>query len=106
MVQWDALAFLYRHGTSLASADRISRLLGYRSDALSKALDTLTASGLVVRSRNSRGLRLYRLAGSIPALDELIGMADDRQGRLVLIEQLCQRALGTERRVQGGLHLA
>ena len=106
MVQWDALAFLYRHGTSLASAEQISRLLGYRSDSLFKALDSLTASGLVVRSRNSRGLRLYRLAGSVPALDELIGMADGRQGRLLLIEQLRQRAMGTERRVHGGLHLA
>ena len=106
MVQWDALAFLHRHGTSLASAEQLSRLLGYRSDALCKALESLTASGLVVRSRNSRGLRLYRLAGSVAALDELIEMADDRQGRLLLIEQLGQRARDLDRRVQGGLHLA
>jgi len=106
LVQWDALAFLHRHGTSLASAEQISRLLGYRSDALCKALDSLTASGLVVRSRNSRGLRLYRVAGSVPALDELIGMVDGREGRLLLIEQFGQRARGMDRRVQGGLHLA
>jgi DNA-binding MarR family transcriptional regulator len=105
LVQWDALAFLHRHGASLASAEQISRLLGYRSDALCKALDSLTASGLVVRSRNSRGLRLYRLAGSVAALDELIGMVNDREGRLLLIEQFGQRARGMERRVQA-LHLA
>src|ERR1700686_130722 len=78
LVEWDVLMFIYRHGTSLADVERLARLLGYKGAAVGVALDTLTSSGLVQRSRNSHGIRLYRVAAGIPeesrrcALEELM----------------------------------
>jgi DNA-binding MarR family transcriptional regulator len=112
LVQWDVLAFIYRHGTSLASAEQIGRLAGYPKAAVGAALDLLTSTGLVKRSRNSRGARLYRFAAAVPgdsrqrALGELIPMAEQREGRLLMIGYLRQTAAGRERRDRGGLHLA
>ena len=110
LAEWDVLAFVYRHGTSLAGAERIASLLGYSKAAVGSALDSLTAKGLVQRSRNSSGVRLYQFIGAAPgappqlALDELMKVAEERPGRLLLIKHLKQAAAGNNQR--GGLHLA
>ena len=110
VAEWDVLVFIYRYGTSLASADQISRLLGYNRAIVGAALETLSLTGLVQRSRNSHGVRLYQFAAAGPedsrqrALEEL--MAEERQGRLLLIRHLQQPAAGKEKRECGGLHLA
>jgi DNA-binding MarR family transcriptional regulator len=112
LAEWDVLMFIYRHGTSLADADRLSRLLGYNRAAVGAALDALTSSGLVRRSRNSNGIRLYRFPDRIPdesrrrALEELTKLADERQGRLLLVKSLPETARDKELRARGGLHLA
>jgi len=110
LAEWDVLAFIYRHGTSLAGAERIASLLGYSKASVGSALDSLAAKGLVQRSRNSRGVRLYQFIGAAPdappqlALDELMKVAEERPGRLLLIKHLKQAAAGKNQR--GGLHLA
>jgi DNA-binding MarR family transcriptional regulator len=81
LTEWDVLAFICRHGTSLASAEQIARLLGYGKAAVGAALDSLTSIGLVKRSRNSRGVRLYQSAPAVSgdprqsSLEELIKVA-------------------------------
>jgi DNA-binding MarR family transcriptional regulator len=111
LADWDVLAFVSRHGTSLASAERISRLVGYSKATVGAALDSLTSTGLVQRSRNSHGIRLYRLALTegdvrLRALEEVMQVVNDRKGRLLLINHLRQTVTRKERRERGGLHLA
>jgi DNA-binding IclR family transcriptional regulator len=110
LAEWDVLAFIYRHGTNLASADYIARLLGYGKAVVGAALDSLTSSGLVKRSRNSHGARLYQIAASIPGdrgpyLEEMMKLTEGRRGRILLIAHLRQ-ASGNELRGRVGLHLA
>ena len=110
LAEWDVLAFIYRHGTNLASADHIARLLGYDKTVVGAALDSLTSTGLVKRSRNSRGARLYQIADVIPGdrgpyLEEMMKLTEGRRGRILLIAQLKQ-ASGNELRGRAGLHLA
>lgn len=110
LAEWDVLAFIYLHGTSLASAEQIARLLGYNKAIVGAALDFLTTSSLIRRSRNSQGARLYQLAAAVPGdsrqriLEELMTVMDDRAGRLLLIRHL--RPSGKDSRRPGGLHLA
>jgi DNA-binding MarR family transcriptional regulator len=112
LVQWDVLMFVHDHATSLGSVERVSSLLGYGVSAVGEALDSLTSSGLLERSHNSRGVRLYRVAGSISgdtrqrALRELRKVTKERAGRLLLIDRLRQAAPGMNSRRQHGLHLA
>jgi len=112
LAEWDVLAFVHRHGTSLGSPERIASLLGYNKAAVASALDSLTSMGLVQRSRNSHGVRLYQFVGSGPddplqrALEDLIEVGDKRQGRLLLIKHLRKAADDNESRGRGGLHLA
>jgi DNA-binding transcriptional ArsR family regulator len=112
LAEWDVLAFVHHHGTSLASAEKIAALVGYTKTAVGSALEVLTTKGLVKRSRNSRGVRIYQSADAIPgdplqlALEDLLEVADDRQGRLLLITHLRQAARGKDLRERGGLHLA
>jgi DNA-binding transcriptional ArsR family regulator len=112
LAEWDVLAFIHSHGASLCSAEKISSLLGYSKPEVGSALESLTAKGLVERSRNSRGVRLYRFVGAGPndslqlALEELMKIADDRQGRLLLAKHLRRNARGENLRDRGGLHLA
>jgi DNA-binding MarR family transcriptional regulator len=56
--EWDVLAFVYRHGASLTTADQIARLIGYESAVVSDALDRLEREKLIERSRPSQGVRL------------------------------------------------
>src|ERR1700724_3709566 len=62
--EWDVLAFVYRHGASLASSDQIARLIGYESTVVRAALDRLESENLIERSRLSQGVRFYRILAS------------------------------------------
>jgi hypothetical protein len=110
--QWDVLAFVYSHGTNLASAEHLGRLLGYDKATAGAALDSLTSSGLIQRSRHSRGLRLYQVA-DLPendprrfSLHELMKLTNDRKGRLQMTGYFRLIAPHTDRRENRGLHLA
>ena len=110
--EWDVLAFIYVHGTNLASAEQIARLLGHRRAAVSDALDSLTSTGLVQRSRDLKGVRLYQLAPAVEgdsrwhSQEELIRITGDRNGRLALIGHLRQAGGREAWHEHGGLHLA
>jgi predicted transcriptional regulator len=112
LAEWDVLAFIYRHGTSLVSAEKISSLVGYTKAIVGAALESLTAKGLIQRSRNARGVRLYQAARAVPgdplqlALAELLKITEDRQGRLLLSRHLRHATSGRDLRERGGLHLA
>jgi len=60
LAEWDVLVFICRHGVSLASAEKIASLLGYTKAVVGSTLESLTTKGLVQRSRNSHGVRLYQ----------------------------------------------
>jgi hypothetical protein len=112
LAEWDVLAFVHNHGTSLSSAEKISTLVGSTKAVVGAALESLTAKGLVKRSRNSRGVRIYQSVVGFPgdpaqlALQEMLKVAEDRHGRLLLISHLRQGACGKDLRGRGGLHLA
>jgi DNA-binding MarR family transcriptional regulator len=111
LAEWDVLAFIYLHGTSLASAEQISGLLGYNKAIVGAALESLTSTGLIQRSRNYHGVRFYRFTAAGPedsqqrALEELMKVAKERPERLLLIRHL-RKGAEEERRGRGGLHLA
>jgi DNA-binding MarR family transcriptional regulator len=91
--EWDVLAFVYRHGASLASSDQIARLIGYESTVVRAALDRLESENLIERSRSSKGVRFYRILGSADAgrqrrLQQMIGLSETRVGRLLLAKRL------------------
>src|SRR5262245_28301570 len=90
--QWDMLVFLYRHKTSLVSAEHIARLLGYATGEAVAALEHLEALGFVARSRTSQGVRLYQFTAPThtPAGDachRLMRVADSRAVRLLLAKK-------------------
>jgi DNA-binding MarR family transcriptional regulator len=109
--EWDVLAFMFRHGTSLATAEHIARLLGYNKSVVGDALDRVASLGLVQRSRSSMGVRLYRFVGSQDTerqqrIEELMRLGETRSGRLLLAQDLrkttsLRRAVGRD-----SLHLA
>ena len=93
LCDWDVFAFVYRHVTSLTTAEQIARLLGYESAVVGGALDRLESQKLIERSRPSRGVRLYRVANSKNVehqrcLQELVTLSESRAGRLELARQL------------------
>jgi predicted transcriptional regulator len=112
LAEWDVLAFVFSHGTSLAGAEKISSLVGYDKAIVGSSLESLTAKGLVQRSRNAHGVRLYQSVRYAPddprqvALEVLLKVADGRQGRLLLAGHLRHTAQGKDLRERGGLHLA
>jgi DNA-binding MarR family transcriptional regulator len=89
LCQWDVLVFLYRHQSSLVSAEHIARFLGYATAEVVAALDSLESSGIVERSRVSQGVRLYQLTAPADparrdALERLMTLADSHTVRLLL----------------------
>ena len=89
---WDMLVFLYRHRTSLVSAEHIARLLGYATGEVVDVLEHLGSLGFVERSRASRGVRLYQFtapANTPPgaACHRLMRCADSRAVRLLLAKR-------------------
>jgi hypothetical protein len=106
--EWDVLVFLYRHGTSLASAEQIALLLGYGKRVVGKALDSLVTLGLVQRSRSSQGVRLYRFSVPVDptcrqSVAQLLKLSEKRSGRLIVARSLGRRPQSPVRSV---LHLA
>jgi predicted transcriptional regulator len=95
----DVLVFLYRHHSSLTSADQIARLLGYETKAVINAVHTLESSGLVKRSRVSQGTRLYEVlvpedSPKRDAFSQLMSLAGTRAGRLLVLNVLCNSKTG------------
>jgi DNA-binding transcriptional ArsR family regulator len=93
LCQWDVLVFLFRHQSSLVSAEHIARLLGYATGEVVAALDSLESSGLVERSRVSQGVRLYQATAPADptrrdALERLMTFADSHTVRLLLARRL------------------
>jgi DNA-binding MarR family transcriptional regulator len=102
--QWDLVVFLSRHRTTLMSAESLARLVGYRCETVTAALDSLEALQLVKRA-GSHGARLYEMARVAPprraALERLLAMSDVREGRIVV-----WRHLRRDRTPQEGLETA
>jgi DNA-binding MarR family transcriptional regulator len=93
LCQWDVLVFLYHHQASLVGANVIAHLLGYASEPVVAALDTLACLGLVERSRVSQVARLYQFTmPSDPqrrdAWTALLPLANQRAGRVRLAQRL------------------
>src|SRR5260370_11860026 len=93
LCQWDVLVFLYRHQSSLVSAEQFARILGYANAEAIATLDSLESSGLVERSRVSQGVRLYQLTAPADparrdALERLMTFADGHTVRLLLARRL------------------
>ena len=91
--EWDVLAFVYRHGASLASSDQIAHLIGYESTVVKAALDRLESENLIARSRPSNGVRFFRILASTDAerqrcLQQIASLSDTRAGRLLLAKRL------------------
>jgi DNA-binding MarR family transcriptional regulator len=91
--EWDVLAFVYRHGASLASSDQIAHLIGYESTVVKAALDRLESEKLIERSRPSEEVRFYRIFASSDAgrqrrLQQIVSLSETRVGRLLLAKRL------------------
>jgi DNA-binding MarR family transcriptional regulator len=92
--EWDVLAFVYRHGASLASSDQIARLIGYEGTVVRAALDRLESENLVERSRPSNeGVRFYRILASTDAglqrrLQQIASLSETRVARRLLAKRL------------------
>jgi MarR family len=99
-VEWDVLAFVYRHQASLANADQIARMLGYPSTVVGDALDHLESLELLRRSRASQGVRLYQFLSSEPdppshsCFRQLITLTETPASRWLLIKKLRQLRVG------------
>jgi DNA-binding MarR family transcriptional regulator len=93
IAEWDVLVFLDHHGTTIASAAHLVRLIGYSQSVVESALENLTRAGLIQGSRGFDGIGRYQVIPlDTPArqdcLEALIEMADRRNGRLQLIAAL------------------
>ncbi|MGI8989028.1 MAG: ATPase domain-containing protein [Bryobacteraceae bacterium] len=77
---WDVLVFLYHHHACLASVEQIARLVSYPNKVAGEALGTLESLGLVKRSRDSQGLRLYQFVRDPPqsCFSKLMSVAENR----------------------------
>jgi DNA-binding MarR family transcriptional regulator len=111
LCDWDVFAFVYRHVTSLITAEQIARLVGYESAVVSSALDRLENQKLIECSRPSRGVRLYRVLSLKDAehqrcLHELVTLSGSRAGRLELVRYLSPATGGAafEESKSDGLH--
>ena len=111
LTEWDALSFLYCHAASLCTAAQIAHLIGYDKGEIGAALHKLEAIGLLQRSRVSHGIRFYRFSAPTEpsrqsCLLELMNLARNRTGRLLLLKHLKRTMLVQRRRRDGGLCLA
>jgi DNA-binding MarR family transcriptional regulator len=102
--QWDLVVFLSRHRTTLMSPESLARLVGYRCETVTAAIDSLEALQLVKRA-GSHGARLYEIARVVPprraALERLLAMSEVREGRITV-----WRHLRRDRSPQEGLETA
>jgi DNA-binding transcriptional ArsR family regulator len=109
--EWDALVFLYRHPASLGTAAQIARLIGYDKTEIGAALNRLETLGLIRRSRDSQGIRLYRFSepeepSRRSSLVALMTVAQNRDGRLLLLNHLKRTSQAARRAHPSGLRLA
>jgi DNA-binding transcriptional MocR family regulator len=91
--EWDVLAFVYRRGASLTSADQIASLIGYEGTVVSAALERLERDGLIEHSQAFQGVGLYRIGAPTDAVRhdrvlQLISLSKTRPGRIILLGQL------------------
>lgn len=91
--QLEVLTFLHRHPITLLPPEYLARLLGYPTEPVVAALDSLSALQLLKWSAQSRGARSYQfVAPSVPsrtdALERLLALSDHRSGRLLLGKHL------------------
>ena len=91
--EWETLVFVHRHAASLGTAAQIAQFIGYDKAETAAALRKLEALGLIQRSRVSQGIRLYQLSEPLEPsrssyLLELVNLAQDRAGRLIVIKHL------------------
>ena len=89
--EWDMLAFIYRHGSSLGSIDQIARLIGYEAEVVGEALDRLETNKLIERSGPHQGVRLHRLSTDVAhrdCLQQLVNLTGTRGERLLLTKLL------------------
>jgi DNA-binding MarR family transcriptional regulator len=111
LTEWDVLVFLYGHAASLCTAAQIAQLIGYDKAEIVAALHRLEALGLIQRSRVSQGIRFYRFSAPVETsrragLLELMTLAQNRAGRLLLLKHLKRPVFLQRRRRHGGLRLA
>lgn len=111
VTEWDTLAFLYSHSVSLGTPAQIAQLVGYEKAAIGAALLRLEELGLIQRSRASQGTRLYRFSepsepGCRSCLLKMMSLAQNRAGRLLLLEQLMRPPQERRRSRNSGLRLA
>lgn len=109
--EWDALAFLYHHAASLGTASQIALLIGYDKAEIAAALRRLEALGLIQRSRDCQGIRLYQFSippepGRHSNLLELMSLVENRPGRMLLLRHLKTARQEPRGRRDRGLRLA
>ena len=93
LAEWDALAFVNRHSTTLCTAAQIARSIGYNKAETGDALEKLETLGLIARSRGVQGIRFYRFSAPPEplrhaCLQELLSLSQHRAGRLLLLGRL------------------
>jgi ribulose 1,5-bisphosphate carboxylase large subunit-like protein len=109
--EWDALTFVYQHGTSVCTAAQIARLIGYDKTETGAAVQTLEVWGFIKRSRATGGTRFYQLLEPADpvrhrCLMDLMSLAQRRAGRLLLLRHLKRSGYEARRRRSNGLCLA
>ena len=102
--QWDVLAFIYRHGPCLTSAEQIACLIGYETTAVTAALDWLGHENVIERAGLCQ-VRLHRIA-AFPddergrSLQQLVTLSGNRNGRLLLRKLLRPSRIGSRQEEQ------
>ncbi len=111
VTELDTLAFLYSHSVCLCTAAQIAGLIGYEEAEIGSALHRLEEVGLIHRSRNAEGRRLYRFSEPSESerhscLRDLMSLTQNRTGRLLLLKHLRRPRQERRRNRGGGLRLA
>ena len=93
LCQLEVLSFLHHHPITFLPPEYLARLLGYRTDPVVDALDSLSALQLLKWSAQSRGAHSYQfIVPSVPsrtdALERLLALSAHRSGRLLLRRHL------------------
>ena len=88
----DLLLFFHRHPRAVLSSERLALYVGHELSRVARSLETLIASGLLVRvQRPTASARMYVLARDGPrggGLDALLRHASTREGRLATMAAL------------------
>lgn len=92
----DLLLFFSRHPRALITSEQLAAWLGYELKQIADSLDVLLTAGVLTRTQNrTHAARMYVFniggtsGGWLPAL---MSLASTREGRLVMIDVLSQRA--------------